>query len=175
MRLVNLDELNRIVRSTKKGLLGFDVGVKHAGLAVSDPDCRIAIPLCVLQLKQSDFDSNVQKLHYLAKKYRVAGFVIGYPLDLAGLRNGQSVTVDDFVTKLRKTGKFANLCYFLEDERFTSMMVRSVMEDYTFQIHEHKGIVDKFSAVNILQVCLDRLSRYYIGEQLMKKPQMQDK
>lgn len=160
MKLVNLDELHRILLSGKKRLMGFDVGVKHVGLAVSDPHCRIAIPLSVLDLRQSALHANVSRILSWTKHYEIAGFVIGYPLDLAGLRNRQSVKVEDFVTILQQTQKFETICYFWEDERFTSKVVKSVMEDYAFGVVEHKGILDKFSAVNILQVCLDRLGRY---------------
>lgn len=155
---MNLQGLQSALRGYKR-LIGLDVGVKYLGLAVSDPDCRIAIPLSVLTLTQSSFMKNVKKLQSLAKQYNVAGFVIGYPLDLSGLRSKQAVKVDDFVTTLQKTGKFENLLYFWEDERFTSQVVESVLEDYDFNAIEHKAIVDKLSAVNILQVCLDRLSR----------------
>eukprot|EP00250_Pteridium_aquilinum_P016156 c22968_g1_i1 orf=576-1061(-) len=158
MKLVNLHGLQNALQGQKR-LIGLDVGVKYLGVAVSDPDCRIAIPLSVLTLTQSSFMKNMEELQSLAKYYNVAGFVIGYPLNISGLRSMQAVKVDDFVATLQKTKKFEGLLYFWEDERFTSQVVGSVLKDYNLAAHKLKPIIDKFSAVNILQACLDRFSR----------------
>ncbi|KAI5072382.1 hypothetical protein GOP47_0012488 [Adiantum capillus-veneris] len=151
MKLASLHGLQTAVHGSKR-LLGLDVGVKYVGVAVSDPACRIAIPLDVLQLSQSTFSKSAEKLKSMAKDYNVAGFVIGYPISIAGLRCKQAVKVDNFVAIMRKTEKFEGLLYFWEDERFTSQVVSSMLKDYEIPRHILKPIVDKFSAVNILQI-----------------------
>ncbi|MCO5595605.1 hypothetical protein L7F22_049650 [Adiantum nelumboides] len=158
MKLANLHGLQSALNGSKR-LLGLDVGVKYVGVAVSDPACRIAIPLDVLYLSQSTFTQNVEKLKSMAKNYNVAGFVIGYPISVSGLRSTQAVKVDDFVATLRKTGRFEGLLYSWEDERFTSQVVSSMLRDYKIPGPALKPSLDKFSAVYILQACLDRMNR----------------
>ncbi|KAH7284665.1 hypothetical protein KP509_34G065400, partial [Ceratopteris richardii] len=121
-------------------LLGLDVGVKHLGVAISDAECRIARTSRVI-------------------KDNVAGFVVGYPVSIAGLWGLQTVKVDEFVSRLRNTEAFEGLVYSWEDERFTSQVVASMLKDYDINPLILKHISDKFSAVNILQACLDRLNR----------------
>lgn len=158
MKPVNLHGLQNALQGRKR-LMGLDVGVKYLGVAVSDPKCRIAIPLSVLNLTQSTFSKNMEELQSLVEQYNVAGFAVGYPISISGLRSAQTVKVDEFVTAVQRTKKFDGLVYFWEDERFTSQLVESMLKDYDFRVHKMKPILDKFSAVNILQVCLDRLTR----------------
>ncbi|KAH6554600.1 hypothetical protein KP509_1Z322000 [Ceratopteris richardii] len=90
-------------------------------------------------------------------KDNVAGFVVGYPVSIAGLRGLQTVKVDEFVSRLRNTEAFEGLVYSWEDERFTSQVVASMLKDYDINPLILKHISDKFSAVNILQVWHDWL------------------
>ncbi|KAH7434218.1 hypothetical protein KP509_06G006000 [Ceratopteris richardii] len=92
-------------------------------------------------------------------KDNVAGFVVGYHVSIAGLRGLQTVKADEFVSRLRNTEAFEGLVYSWEDERFTSQVVASMLKDYDINPLILKHISDKFSAVNILQACLDRLNR----------------
>lgn len=65
--------------------LGIDYGLERVGLAISDPDGKIAFPLGVLRL--ADFGSRKALLDALAEKARNAGaeaLVIGLPLSGKG-------------------------------------------------------------------------------------------
>ncbi|XP_058080757.1 uncharacterized protein LOC131228940 [Magnolia sinica] len=100
--------------------LGLDVGHKYVGLAVSDPDNRIAAPLSVLVRKKTNINLMVKDFQTLVSELSLVGFVVGYPFDLMGSANAEAVQVKLFMEDLRKTGKLEGVSYTYWDERFTS-------------------------------------------------------
>ena len=63
-------------------LLGLDVGTKTIGLALCDQQWTIATAAELLQ--RGKFARDVEKLRALAEAQRVAGLVVGLPLNLDG-------------------------------------------------------------------------------------------
>jgi putative Holliday junction resolvase len=63
-------------------LLGLDLGTKTIGVAVSDPDRRLAAP--VVTIARARFASDAERLLKLAAERRVVGFVLGLPLNMDG-------------------------------------------------------------------------------------------
>lgn len=88
MRLLKAEELFRNVLkggSKKQArLLGLDVGSKYVGLAVSDDQNRIAMPLSVLGRTKTNINLMADDFKTLVAKYSLAGFVVGYPFNLQG-------------------------------------------------------------------------------------------
>ncbi|KAL5220708.1 hypothetical protein ABZP36_025421 [Zizania latifolia] len=88
MRLLKAEQLFRKViegRSKKKGrLLGLNVGSKYVGLAVSDDENKIALPLSVVGRTKTNISLMVDDFKTLVSKYSLVGFVVGYPFNLQG-------------------------------------------------------------------------------------------
>lgn len=136
MKPLNLfrDLLKRNARERGR-LLGLDVGDKYVGLAVSDPDNKIASPLSVLIRKKTN-------MHLVAE-------------DLQRM----SVQVKIFIDDLCKTGKLEGVKYTFWDECFTSKNVELLIKPLKLPPTLSKTITDKFAAVGILQDYLDHLHR----------------
>ncbi|XP_038875333.1 putative pre-16S rRNA nuclease isoform X2 [Benincasa hispida] len=116
-------------------LLGLDVGDKYVGLAVSDPDNKIASPLSVLIRKKT-------KMHLMAEDFeRLA------------------VQVKIFIDELCKTGKLEDVKYTFWDECFTSKNVELLIKPLKLPPILSKTVMDKFAAVGILQGYLDYFNR----------------
>ena len=62
------------------GLLGLDLGTKTIGIAVSDPDRRLATAVETIQ--RTNFTADAKRVLALAAERRCAGFVLGLPLNM---------------------------------------------------------------------------------------------
>ncbi|MEA2016297.1 MAG: Holliday junction resolvase RuvX [Actinomycetota bacterium] len=122
-------------------LLGLDVGNKNIGIAVSDEDKKIAVPLDVID----NSEEAGLKLKEITERYDIGKIVVGVPYTLMGEVGRQAKKVLDFVDRVvKKLG--IDVDYI--DERFTT---RIPLEE--FQKHsKYRKIkkIDKFSAGIIL-------------------------
>ncbi|KQK09895.1 uncharacterized protein LOC100833580 isoform X1 [Brachypodium distachyon] len=165
MRLIKAEELFRKVlesgaKKQKNRLLGLDVGSKYVGLAVSDHQNRIALPLSVLGRTKTNITLMADDFKTLVKKYSLAGLVVGYPFNLQGQCSPDAIQVSLLVGELCKTGKLDDLSYTYWDENFTSKCVEALLNP--LKLHdpvETKTMTDKFAAVCILQGYLDNMNR----------------
>lgn len=124
------------------------------GLAVSDPLGIIATGLNTIQTGEI-----WQFLTEYLEKEDVKTIVVGYPLQMNNQPSESLKYIDPFVTKLKK--EFAEIEILMVDERFTSKMAKQAMLDGGLKKKDRrdKGMVDKLSAVIILQTHLDSISR----------------
>ncbi|KAJ7297657.1 hypothetical protein O6H91_09G111800 [Diphasiastrum complanatum] len=145
----------RLLKTEGQGgpLLGLDVGTKYMGVAVSDRNCRVASPHSLIERKTSSSHQAILNLEKVAKDLSIVGFVIGYPIKLIGYQGKQ------FVREMHISGKFADLCYIYWDERLTTKAVENAIGFLKVDRRQHKRIVDKLSALCILQGCLDGLAK----------------
>lgn len=124
-------------------LLGMDIGEKRIGLAISDKEENIALPLMVLE---NDPGIN-KKLKDLIIEYGIGKIIVGLPYTLKGEIGKQAKTVIRFVER-NLADLNARVDY--EDERFTSKLVPIEKK------RKDKKYIDKISASLILQNYLDR-------------------
>ncbi|XP_022957830.1 uncharacterized protein LOC111459253 [Cucurbita moschata] len=138
--------------------LGLDVGDKYVGLAVSDPDNKIASPLSVLFRKKTNMHLMALDFQRLISELSLSGFIVGYPFD-GQRRNADAVQVKIFIDDLCKTGKLEGVKYTFWDECFTSKNVELLIKPLKLPPILSKTIIDKFAAVGILQGYLDHFNR----------------
>ncbi|KMT07886.1 hypothetical protein BVRB_6g145830 isoform A [Beta vulgaris subsp. vulgaris] len=139
-------------------LLGLDVGDKYVGLALSDPENKIATPLSVLLRKKFNIDMMAADFTSLISEFSLSGFIVGCPYDR--LRpSPHAVQVKVFVDDLCKTGKLEGVKYTYWNECFTSKNVELLLKPLTLHPVELKTMLDKFAAVGILQGYLDYVNR----------------
>ncbi|MEL6721186.1 MAG: Holliday junction resolvase RuvX [Bacteroidota bacterium] len=133
-------------------ILSIDYGTKRCGIAVTDP----------LQIIVSGLDTihTSELLNYI-KNYcaeeEVEAFVIGYPMHLDDTPAQIAPHIIGFSRKLEKL--FPDKAVTLHDERFSSEDAKRVILNSGTKKKKRrdKGLVDKVSAVLILQDYLGHL------------------
>ncbi|XP_057519429.1 uncharacterized protein LOC130800094 isoform X1 [Amaranthus tricolor] len=144
--------------SKRERFLGLDVGDKYVGLAVSDPENKIATPLSVLLRKKFSIDLMAEDFNNLISEFSLAGLIVGCPFDRQRL-SPDGVQVKVFIDDLCKTGKLQGVKYTYWNECFTSKNVDLLLKPLTLHPVEMKTMLDKFAAVGILQGYLDYVNR----------------
>ncbi|MFA6127760.1 MAG: Holliday junction resolvase RuvX [Bacteroidales bacterium] len=132
-------------------LIGIDYGRKRTGLAVTDPEKRIAGVLGTVE--------SYEIYNYLEKylqKETVEGFVIGFPRQMNFQPSESAPLVQAFAKGLMK--KFPAIPVFWVDERFTSKMALQSMIDggSSKADRRDKGNIDAVSAAIILESWLQQ-------------------
>lgn len=136
--------------------MAIDFGTKRTGIAVTDPAQIIATGL--------DTIDTAKVLSYLEgylKKEVVEKIVVGEPKQLDGKPSAIAPQVNAFVKQLGQ--KFPAIPVVRYDERFTSKMAFQAMIDGGLgkKQRQDKGLVDKVSAVILLQSYMDFANRGY--------------
>jgi putative Holliday junction resolvase len=79
-------------------ILALDVGERRIGLAISDPDGRVAVPLETLERR--DEDADLHALAGLVEREDVQVVVVGLPLSLDGSVGPQAERTQGFARRL---------------------------------------------------------------------------
>jgi putative Holliday junction resolvase len=130
-------------------LMGLDLGTKTIGVAVSDPDRRVAAP--VETIRRTKFNSDAALLLALAKERRVVGFVLGLPINMDGTEGRRAQATRAFA---RNLARLTERPIALWDERLSTVAVERLID---VKPARRLAIVDQQAAVYILQGVLDRL------------------
>jgi putative holliday junction resolvase len=133
-------------------LLGLDVGTKTIGLALCDSQWTIATPAELLH--RGKFAKDLERLRVLAEAQRVAGLVVGLPLNLDGSESPRTQSVRAFVRNLEPLG----LPVLLWDERWSTRAVTRTLLDADASRARRAELVDKMAAAYILQGAIDALT-----------------
>jgi putative holliday junction resolvase len=135
-------------------LIGLDLGTKTIGVAVSDPDRRLAAP--VVTVARARFASDAERLLQLAEERRVVGFVLGLPLNMDGSEGPRAQATRAFA---RNFAKLTALPIALWDERLSTAAVERALIEADASRRKRKAVIDQHAAAYILQGALDRLAR----------------
>ncbi|MBI3451426.1 MAG: Holliday junction resolvase RuvX [Rhodospirillales bacterium] len=133
-------------------LLGFDIGTKTLGLALSDTGLAIATPLETL--RRGKFTADAAMLREIVVKQNVGGFVLGLPVNMDGSEGPRCQSVRAFAANL--LGKI-DLPLAFWDERLSTAAVTRMMIDADLSRARRAELVDKAAAAYILQGFLDHL------------------
>ena len=141
-------------------LLGLDVGKKTIGLALCDPDHRVATPLYTI--KRTKFTRDIQELAKVIQEYEVGGFVIGLPLNMDGSEGPRAQSTRDFALEmLNHPSVFGGDPWIaLWDERLSTVSVEGVVDNLvekrkTKAESKSSGLIDKLAAQVILQTAIE--------------------
>ncbi len=134
-------------------ILAIDYGQKRVGLAVTDELRMIAGALASVHSK----DVIAYLKEYVARE-NVDCFVVGYPLTLQNKLSESARFTEPFVKHLQKT--IPNIPVERMDERFTSKMATAAILESGVRkkVRQDKALVDKVSAVIILQSYLNMIT-----------------
>jgi putative Holliday junction resolvase len=131
--------------------LGLDVGTKRIGVAVSDELGVTAQPVMTIAAHRNRRD-DLRSIARLARKYEVAGIVVGKPLHLSGDASPRAEKTAQFAAEL---GELSGFPIHLWDERLTTREAHRVLYEAGRKWQEHRDVVDQVAATLILQSFLD--------------------
>jgi putative Holliday junction resolvase len=121
-------------------------------VAVSDELGLTAQPVMTLERKRSPRDDQ-RSIARLARRFGVAGIVVGDPKSLSGEESPQTRKVRAFAAEL---GELTGLPIHLWDERLTTREAHRILYEAGHERQQHRRVVDQVAAVLILQEFLER-------------------
>ena len=133
-------------------LLGFDLGEKTIGVALSDTSRAIATPMETLP--RGKFSADVVKLGKIIAEHKVGGIVVGLPLNMDGSDGPSAQSARAFARNLAAR---VDLPIVLWDERLSTVAVTRTLLDADTSRRRRAEVVDKMAAAYILQGALDRI------------------
>lgn len=96
-------------------MLGIDYGSRYVGLAITDPEEKLALRHGVVDRKQNDV---LDEIGMIIEDENIATVVIGVPRSLSGKESDQTHTTLAFVEDVRE--RFPEVNIETVDETFTS-------------------------------------------------------
>jgi putative Holliday junction resolvase len=134
-------------------LIGLDLGTKTIGIAVSDPDRRLATGVETIQRKT--FTSDATRLLAIAGERKAVGFILGLPINMDGSEGPRAQSTRAFA---RNLAKLTDLGIGLWDERLSTVAVERELIGMDMSRARRAKVIDEHAAIFILQGALDRLA-----------------
>src|SRR5687767_12706296 len=132
-------------------LIGIDLGTKTIGIAVSDPDRKLAAGVETIARKA--FTADAKRLLHLATERRAVGFVLGLPINMDGSEGPRAQSTRAFA---RNLAKLTELPIALWDERLSTAAVERELIAADASRARRAAVIDQQAAAYILQGALDR-------------------
>ncbi len=147
MLVRNIKEFKK--KTNKKKIICLDCGKKKVGIAISDENHKISLPVDTID-RNKDFNNNIKKF---IKEFEIGGMLVGLPIDEKKSVNKMTQSIMD-ITK--------NIDTFLEtfgiklpilfwDENYTSIEAEDMTESFFKNKKKQKKSLDKFAAKVILE------------------------
>jgi putative Holliday junction resolvase len=153
MTVVSISRIKDNMSSGSR-LMGFDVGSKTVGLALSDVTLTVATPLQTL--RRSKFSRDAELLRGIAEEHEVGGLVIGLPVSMDGTEGPRCQSVRQFATNLLQV--FELPVAFWDERLSTAAVQRMLIAEADMSRRRRGEVVDKAAAAYILQGALDAIS-----------------
>jgi putative Holliday junction resolvase len=135
-------------------LLGLDLGTTTIGIAASDPDRRLATGVETIARTRLAVDA--ARVLALGAERRVAGFVLGLPINMDGSEGPRAQSTRAFA---RNFAQLTELPIALWDERLSTAAVERDLIAADVSRRKRAAVIDQHAAAFILQGALDRLQR----------------
>ena len=132
-------------------VLGIDFGEKRIGLAVSDPDGRIALPAGTLESQGRRKD--LAAIGELARERAVEHIVVGLPIHMNGRRGPEAEAAERFARELEEA---TGLPVSTIDERWTSVEAERALADTGRRKRKRRAVIDSVAATLLLRTFLER-------------------
>ena len=134
-------------------LIGLDLGTKTIGVAVSDPDRKLATAVETIQRKA--FRADAARLLAIAGERKAVGFVLGLPINMDGSEGPRAQSTRAFA---RNLAGLTELAIALWDERLSTVAVERELIANDVSRARRAEVIDQHAAIFILQGALDRLA-----------------
>ncbi len=154
----NIKEFKK--KTNKKKIICLDCGKKRVGIAISDENHTLSMPMQVIN-RNKEFNKNIKNI---LRDYNIGGILVGLPIDKDKNINKMSQSIID-ITKnidLYLLDNNVDVPFFFWDENFTSIEAEDLTKGFFKNKKEQKINLDKFAATVILE---DFLSYNFINDE----------
>ncbi len=131
--------------------MALDIGKVRCGIAISDPQERVATPLCVLPT--DEVRSNAPSFRRLCEDWEPELIVSGLPLTLSGQKGPQAQSIREVAQQVAAS---TGLPLEFSDERLSSSEAKRVLREEGLSERDMRGKVDMIAASLFLQSWLDK-------------------
>jgi len=136
-----------------RAIAGLDLGTKTIGVAVSDLRRGIATP--VLTLRRVKFTTDAAALAALVAERRIAGLILGLPLNMDGSEGPRAQATRAFARNLVRV---VPLPIGFWDERLSTVAAERALLEADTSRKRRAEVIDHVAAAYILQGVLDRMA-----------------
>lgn len=141
--------------------LGIDVGTVRIGVAASDRDAKLAMPVETVKrvtgFKDRDGE-DIERLLELIDAYGVVEVVVGLPRDLKGNGSKSVKHAKEIAFRIRRRN--GDVAVRMADERLTTVAATRAMRASGRSEKDQRAVIDQAAAVEILQTWLDGRHNY---------------
>lgn len=130
--------------------LGLDLGDARIGLAISDPERRLAVPFGTVR---TGAPADVRAIAAVVADNAVTLVVVGHPLMMSGAAGERAHHAERFAAVL---GEMLTVPVVLHDERLSTKEAERSLRSAGKGSREMRGSVDEAAATVILQSYLDQ-------------------
>ena len=120
-------------------------------MAVSDELGLTVQPVLTLEVRRNPRE-DLRSIARLARRFGVAGIVVGNPLHLSGEQSPRAIKTQAFAAEL---GALTGLPVHLWDERLTTREAHRILYEAGHARQEHRRVVDQVAATLILESFLE--------------------
>ena len=131
--------------------LGLDLGSKRIGVALCDPEERVATPLTVVERSKSRSHDHAN-IARLVEEYEAEAVVVGLPLNMSGKVTAAAQSAKEETEQLRAA---LGIPVHLYDERLTTVTANRSLMEMEMKADARRRVVDKVAAAVMLQAYLD--------------------
>ncbi|MDM8271406.1 Holliday junction resolvase RuvX [Thermophilibacter provencensis] len=131
-------------------VLALDIGEVRVGIAVSDPDARVASPVCVLPAQE--VLAHASTFRRVIEDWEPELLVCGLPRTMAGEEGPQAARIKEQALTI---GKSCGLPLEFADERLSSAEAKRILREQGLSERSMRGKVDMVAASLFLQSWLD--------------------
>ena len=133
-------------------LLGLDMGTRTIGLALSDVTRMIASSMETI--RRTKFRADAARLLAIIEEHAIAGFVLGFPINLDGTEGPRCQATRAFA---RNVNQLTRVPILMWDERLTTAEAERMLIQADASRGRRAEVIDKVAATIILQCALDRM------------------
>jgi len=130
-------------------VLGLDLGDARIGVAISDDDRRMAVPVGTVR---TGAPADVRSIAEIVREREVAVVVVGHPLLLSGEAGERAHHAERFAEAL---GSLLEVPVVLHDERLSTVEAERALRAAGTTGRDRRRAVDASAAAVILQAYLD--------------------
>jgi putative Holliday junction resolvase len=152
--MTSADPARETDRPAAGSVLGLDLGDVRIGVAVSDPERRVAVPVGTVQVGRPP--GELRAIAELVAERAVTLVVVGHPIALSGERGARASHAESFAETLR--GLLA-VPVELQDERLSTVEAERALAAAGTRGRARRAVVDASAATVILQAWLDAARR----------------
>jgi putative Holliday junction resolvase len=132
--------------------LGVDVGTVRVGVARTDPQGLLAVPVTTLR-RDARTDRDLDQLAALVIEYEAAGVVIGLPVTLAGREGDSARIAREYGASLAR--RVTPVPVEFVDERLTTVSAQRKLSQGGVRGRAGRAVIDQAAAVELLQHWLE--------------------